>query len=79
VYYANITSFDVLPAFIVELAKDKKHFVLALKRFLFVESFCSVNEYLNYQREIKIDGSSIRKAVQFKHCLFFVACFVDLF
>jgi hypothetical protein len=75
----SITSFDILPASITQLANDKKHFILALKRFLFVESFCSVNEYLNYQLEIKIDGSSIRKVVQYKHCLLLVEYFVDLF
>jgi len=33
VYYTTIKIFNKLPAFIAELIKDKKHFILTLKRF----------------------------------------------
>jgi hypothetical protein len=36
VYYAIIKIFNKLPAFIAELIKDKKHFILTQKRFLIV-------------------------------------------
>jgi hypothetical protein len=36
VYYATIKIFNKLPTFIAELIKDKKHFILTLKRFLIV-------------------------------------------
>jgi len=39
VYYATIKIFNKLPAIIAELIKDKKHFVLTLKRFLLFNSF----------------------------------------
>jgi len=48
VYYASIKIFNPLPASIAELAKDKKHFVSALKRFLIVELIYSSNKYLKY-------------------------------
>jgi hypothetical protein len=63
VYYASIKVFNTLPASIAELVKDRKQFLSTLKRFLIVESFYSSNEYFNYQHEIKIDDSSIRKAI----------------
>jgi hypothetical protein len=44
----SIKIFNTLPVSVAELVKDKKQFILALKRFLVVESFYSVNEYLNY-------------------------------
>jgi len=36
VYYVTIKILNKLPAFIAELIKDKKYFVLTLKRFLIV-------------------------------------------
>jgi hypothetical protein len=64
VYCVSIRFFNTLSASIAELVKDKKHFISALKRFITAESFYSINKYLNYQHEIKIDDSSIWKALQ---------------
>jgi hypothetical protein len=63
VYYTTIKIFNKLLASIAELVKDKKYFILTLKRFLIVKSFYSVNEYLNYQHQ-NIDDCSIRKELQ---------------
>jgi len=59
----SIRIFNTLPASAAELVKDKKQFILAQRRFLVVESFYSVNKYLNYQHEVKSDYFSIRKAL----------------
>jgi hypothetical protein len=40
---------------------DKKHFILALKKFLIIQSFYSVNEFLDYQDEMDIEDHFIRK------------------
>jgi len=42
VYYVSIKIFNTIPTSIAELVKDKKQFILALRRFLVVESFYSV-------------------------------------
>jgi hypothetical protein len=63
VYCASINICNTLPASTAELVKDKKHFMLALKRPLIVESSYVVNEYLNYQHEVKTHDRSIRKEV----------------
>lgn len=63
VYYTTIKIFNKLLASIAELVKDKKYFILTLKRFLIGKSFYSVNEYLNYQHQ-NIDDCSIRKELQ---------------
>lgn len=55
VYYAIITIFNPLPASNAELAKGKKHFISALKRFLIVEFVYSSNKYLKYKHYIDID------------------------
>jgi hypothetical protein len=44
--------------------KNKKQFVLVLKRFLIAESVYSINEHLNYKQEITIHNNCIRKASQ---------------
>jgi hypothetical protein len=51
VYYLNIKIFHTLPASVAEIIGCKKHFILALERFVIIESFYSINEYLNYQHE----------------------------
>jgi hypothetical protein len=63
VYYASIKIFNTLPASVAELVKEKKQFILAVRRCLVVESFYSVNECLNYQHEVKTDYCSVRKAI----------------
>jgi len=37
--------------------------IMAVKQFLIVEFSYSINKYWIYQHEIRIDGSSIRKAL----------------
>jgi hypothetical protein len=59
VYCLRIKSFNKLPLSIKKLVRDKKHFILALKRVLIVESFYSINGYLNYQHVIDIDDCSV--------------------
>jgi hypothetical protein len=54
VYYSGIKVFNTLPVSASELINDK-HFILAQKRFLIVESFHSINEYLNYQHAVKVE------------------------
>jgi hypothetical protein len=49
VYYASIKIFSKLPVHIANLVMDKKHFISALKRFLIIQSFYSVNEFLDYE------------------------------
>ena len=43
VHYVSIKIFNTLPASTAEIVKDKKDFTLALKKFLIVESFYSIN------------------------------------
>ena len=45
VYYVSMKIFNKWPASIAELVKDKKLFILTLKRFLIVESFYSINDF----------------------------------
>jgi hypothetical protein len=47
VYYASIKVFNKLPVCTANLVMDKKHFISALKRFLIIQSFYSVNEFLD--------------------------------
>jgi hypothetical protein len=61
VYYANIKSFNKLPECIANLIFDKKHFILVLKRFLIIQSFYSINEFLDYQDEMDIDDCFVTK------------------
>jgi hypothetical protein len=65
VHYASIRTFNKLPAFTAELLKDKKHFILALKRFLIVKSLYSMNEYLYYQQKRNIEFSLVVHCVSF--------------
>jgi hypothetical protein len=39
-----------LPECITDLVMDKKHFILALKRFLIIQSFYSINEFFRLSR-----------------------------
>jgi hypothetical protein len=43
------------------MVMNKKHFILALKIFLIILSFYSINEFLAYQDEMDIDDRFIRK------------------
>jgi hypothetical protein len=61
VYYASIKIFNRLPECVASLVMDKKHFILALKRYLIIQSFYSINEFLDYQDEMDIDDRFIRK------------------
>jgi hypothetical protein len=49
VYYASIKIFNKLPVHTANLVMDKKHFISTLKRFLIIQSFYSVNEFLDYE------------------------------
>jgi hypothetical protein len=60
-YYASTNIFNKLTEYITNLVMGKKHFILALKRFLIIQSFHSINEFLDYQDEMVIDGHFIRK------------------
>lgn len=44
------------------------------KRFLIVELFYSINEYLNYQHEVKNDDSPVTKALQTLYILRCILC-----
>jgi hypothetical protein len=44
-----IKIYNHLPRELKQLSNDQKSFGLALKRFLFVNSFYSMNEYFNYK------------------------------
>jgi hypothetical protein len=61
VCYANIKIFNKLPECIANLVMDKKHFILALKRSLIVQSFYSINEFLDYQNEMDTGDCFISK------------------
>jgi hypothetical protein len=49
VYYASIKIFNKLPVCTANLVMDKKHFILVLKKMLIMQSFYSVNEFLDYE------------------------------
>jgi hypothetical protein len=60
-YCTSVKIFNKLLERIANLVVDKKHFILALKRFLIILSFYSINEFLDYQDEMDIDDCFIRK------------------
>jgi hypothetical protein len=47
--YASIKIFNKLPVCIANLVIDKKHFILVVKKNLIIQSFYSVNEFLDYE------------------------------
>jgi hypothetical protein len=49
VYYSGIKIYNHLPTELKQLSNDQKSFGLALKRFLFANSFYTLNEYFNYK------------------------------
>jgi len=49
VYYAGIRIFNYLPASIKSIVIETKELKKALKRFLLVNSFYSMDEFLNYK------------------------------
>jgi hypothetical protein len=50
-YYSGIKAFNnLLPSYVKNLLKTKKHFKQALKEFLHFYSFYSLNEFYNYNR-----------------------------
>jgi len=64
--------FNTLSALTAELVNNKKHFISMQKRLLIAEFFYSINEYLNYQHEVKINDSPITKALS---TLYILRCF----
>jgi hypothetical protein len=48
-YYSGIKIYNYLPVKLKQLSNDQKSFGLALKRFLYVNSFYSMEEYFNYK------------------------------
>jgi hypothetical protein len=48
-YYSGIKIYNHLPMELIQLSNDQKTFGLALKTFLFANSFYSMNEYFNYK------------------------------
>jgi hypothetical protein len=48
-YYSGINIYNYLPTKLKQLSNDKKSFRSALKRFLYVNSFYSMEEYFNYK------------------------------
>ena len=50
VYFSGIKLYNHLPTYLKNLSKEIKLFKTALKRFLFLHSFYSVEEYLGYRR-----------------------------
>jgi hypothetical protein len=48
-YYSGIKIYNHLPTSINELSNEQKPFRSALKRFLYINSFYSVEEYFNYK------------------------------
>jgi hypothetical protein len=48
-YYSGIKIYNHLPRELQQLSNDQKSFGLALKRFLFANSFYAMNEYFNYK------------------------------
>jgi hypothetical protein len=49
VCYSGIKIYNHLPRELKQLSNDQKSFGLALKRFLFANSFYTMNEYFNYK------------------------------
>jgi len=49
VYFSGIKLYNHLPTYLKNLSKEIKLFKTALKRFLFLHSFYSVEEYLGYR------------------------------
>jgi hypothetical protein len=49
VYFSGIKLYNHLPPYLKNLSKEIKLFKPALKRFLFLRSFYSVEEYLGYR------------------------------
>jgi len=54
-------TFNIPLASTAELVEGMKHFISALKTFITVDSFYSINKNINYHHEVKIDDSSIKK------------------
>jgi hypothetical protein len=48
-YYLGIKIYNYLPMTLKQLSNDQKSFGSALKRFLYVNSFYSMEEYFNYK------------------------------
>jgi len=50
-HYSRIKAFNNLPTYVKNLLQTKKQFKRALKEFLHVYSFYSLNEFYNYNRQ----------------------------
>jgi hypothetical protein len=48
VYYMGIKVFNNLPSYIKEASSNVKKFETNLKRFLYIDSFYSIEEYFQY-------------------------------
>jgi hypothetical protein len=48
-YYSGIKIYNYLPVKLKELSNDQKSCELALKRFLYANSFYTMEEYFNYK------------------------------
>jgi hypothetical protein len=53
-YISGIKVFNHLPECIKAVTNDQKSFKFALKRFLFHQSFYSMNEYYEYKEDRRI-------------------------
>jgi hypothetical protein len=60
---AELVNNNIYIFFLLFLLFFLLHFISMQKRFLIVELFYSINEYLNYQHEVKTDDSPITKAL----------------
>jgi len=49
-YYSGIKAFNKLPTYVKNLLQTRKEFKRALKEFLYLHSFYSLNEFYNYNR-----------------------------
>ena len=49
-YYSGIKTFNNLPTYVKNILQTRKPFKRALKEFLYLHSFHSLNEFYNYNR-----------------------------
>jgi hypothetical protein len=48
IYYSGVRVYNNLPSHIKQLLDDPKNFELQLKKFLYLDSFCSLQEYFQH-------------------------------
>jgi len=49
IYYSGVRVYNKLPPHIKQLSDDSKNFELRLKKFLYLHSFYSLEEYFQYE------------------------------